>query len=123
MKSHRLLYRVALLMIIVGILAWVRTDSAVPFVITGSIGIFTGILAYLNRNGSRPVYVITLVWMAAMVIVLGFQTFYTIGAHSNPQPGSRLIFGILAAAYLIALIVLVVKPPRPANSASDESRS
>ena len=123
MKSHRLLYRVALLMIIVGILAWVRTDSAVPFVITGSIGIFTGILAYLNRNGSRPVYVITLVWMAAMVIVLGFQTFYTVGAHANPQPGSRLIFGIMAAAYLIALIVLIVKPPRPANSVSDESRS
>ena len=110
MRKKQLLYGLALFMACMGVVTWLRTGSFVPFIITGSIGLITGLLGLLVKRGSRTAFVAATGWLALITLLLGYQVFVTIGAHTNPRPGSKVIFGIMALAYLSCLVYFIVHP-------------
>lgn len=99
----------AIFVFLIGWLGLYRTGSWIPVIISSAIALITFALAYWRHTGAAGAmgHWALVSWLVICLGLFLASAFEMVGAHTNPQPGSKWIFLSEALFALIALLALL----------------
>ena len=102
-RTPQVLYLYSAFVISIGFLGLYRTGSWVPVFISVGIALITLALLAWYRTGSSAGRGVMALWLSICLLAFLGSALDMIGAHTNPQPGYRWIFGSEAFFAALAL--------------------
>jgi hypothetical protein len=110
MTPTTIVYSLSAFIFLIGWLGLYRTGSWIPVIISGAIALITFALGYWRETAAAGSYGhwALIGWLVICVGLFLASAFELVGAHTNPQPGSRWIFLSEALFAVLALIAVVM---------------
>jgi len=91
----------------VGIFAWLRTGSVVPFAITGGAGALTALIGFQIKSDSQLALYFGIGWLAVFGSATMYSAFGRISAHTQTRPEALYLFLSMALLSLAALVLTI----------------
>lgn len=102
-RTTQVLYLYSAFVTLIGFLGLYRTGSWIPVFISIGIALITLALLAWYRSGSSAGRGVMALWLSICLLVFVASALDMVGAHANPQPGYRWIFGSEAFFAALAL--------------------
>ncbi len=106
----------AVYFVAVGVFAWLRTGSVVPFTITGGAGVITAGIGFRIGSGSRMALSFGVGWLAAFASATLYSAFGRISAHTQTRPEAVYLF-LSMALFCLATLILTIRVLKSRRSA------
>jgi len=104
MSPSSVLKALAVFVVVVGVIGYVRTDSIVPIIINSIICMITWYLAIMLSRKESWGRRAAIIWLTCTSLLYTYMVFGPMAGHQEPKPGYWILFGSMALFSIVALV-------------------